>query len=174
MNNLTTRKIVLGLLMTLVLAFSVQGIADALTDPTITSSPSEFSTVNIGSTITINGLNVGLNTTTARETLRLQVSGAGASFPHPVTSGTTTNDYTWTETSTADPPDHTNGAISIPHSVTITVGSGNAAGECIVTVTWTKSDGSTGTEVRRFYVVNPVTTATAISITDGGCQRFSN
>ena len=31
MNNLTTRKIVLGLLMTLVLVFSVQGIADALT-----------------------------------------------------------------------------------------------------------------------------------------------
>ena len=31
MNNLTTRKIVLGLLMTLVLAFSVQGIADAVT-----------------------------------------------------------------------------------------------------------------------------------------------
>ena len=31
MNNLTTRKIVLGLLMALVLAFSVQGIADALT-----------------------------------------------------------------------------------------------------------------------------------------------
>ena len=31
MNNLTTRKIVLGLLMALVLAFGVQGIADALT-----------------------------------------------------------------------------------------------------------------------------------------------
>ena len=31
MNNLTTRKIVLGLLMGLVLVFSVQGIADALT-----------------------------------------------------------------------------------------------------------------------------------------------
>ena len=30
MNNLTTRKIVLGVLMTLVLALSVQGIADAL------------------------------------------------------------------------------------------------------------------------------------------------
>ena len=29
MSNLNTRKIVLGLLMTLVLAFSVQGIADA-------------------------------------------------------------------------------------------------------------------------------------------------
>ena len=31
MSNLTTRKIVLGLLMVLVLAFSVQGIAEALT-----------------------------------------------------------------------------------------------------------------------------------------------
>ena len=31
MNNLTTRKIVLGMLMVLVLAFSVQSIADALT-----------------------------------------------------------------------------------------------------------------------------------------------
>ena len=31
MSNLTTRKIVLGLLMALVLTFSVQGIADALT-----------------------------------------------------------------------------------------------------------------------------------------------
>ena len=30
MNNLTTRKIVLGTLMALVLAFSVQGTADAL------------------------------------------------------------------------------------------------------------------------------------------------
>ena len=30
MNNLTTRKIVLGLLMALVLVFSVQGTADAI------------------------------------------------------------------------------------------------------------------------------------------------
>ena len=30
MKDLTTRKIVLGMLMTLVLAFSVQGIADAI------------------------------------------------------------------------------------------------------------------------------------------------
>ena len=75
MNNLTTRKIVLGMLMALVLAFSVQGIADALTDPTITSNPSEFSTVNIGSTITISGLSVGLNNNTKRESLQLQISG---------------------------------------------------------------------------------------------------
>ena len=31
MNSLTTRKIVLGILMALVLTFSVQGIADAIT-----------------------------------------------------------------------------------------------------------------------------------------------
>ena len=33
MNNLTTRKIVLGMLMALVLVFSVQGVADAVSDP---------------------------------------------------------------------------------------------------------------------------------------------
>ena len=33
MNNLTTRKIVLGMLMVLVLAFSVQGVAEAITSP---------------------------------------------------------------------------------------------------------------------------------------------
>ena len=33
MNNLTTRKIVLGLLMTLVLAFGVQGVAKAIDNP---------------------------------------------------------------------------------------------------------------------------------------------
>ena len=37
MNNLTTRKIVLGLLMTLVLALGVQGIAEAIDDPEITN-----------------------------------------------------------------------------------------------------------------------------------------
>ena len=179
MNNLTTRKIVLGLLMVLVLAFSVQGIADALTDPTITSSPSEFSTVNIGSTITINGLNVGLNTTTYRESLTVTLSGngagsaaTGASFPDPVTSGAIVDTYTWQETSTADPVDHNNGTISIPSSVTITVGSQSVVGEIIVTVTWTKSDNTTGTAVRRFYAVNQVTAAIAISITDGGVNGF--
>ena len=41
MNNLTTRKIVLGMLMALVLAFSVQGIADALTFSTSRSGDLE-------------------------------------------------------------------------------------------------------------------------------------
>ena len=36
MNNLTTRKIILGLMMAFVLALGVQGIAEAVNDPTIT------------------------------------------------------------------------------------------------------------------------------------------
>ena len=45
MNNLTTRKIVLGMLMALVLAFSVQGIADALTFGNHSSSDGDLRTV---------------------------------------------------------------------------------------------------------------------------------
>ena len=46
MNNLTTRKIVLGMLMALVLAFSVQGIADALTFSTSRSGDLETKAPN--------------------------------------------------------------------------------------------------------------------------------
>ena len=46
MNNLTTRKIVLGLLMTLVLAFSVQGTADAISR--LTRSSGDLQTVTAG------------------------------------------------------------------------------------------------------------------------------
>ena len=45
MNNLTTRKIVLGMLMALVLAFSVQGIADALEFKDHSSSDGDLRTV---------------------------------------------------------------------------------------------------------------------------------
>ena len=46
MNNLTTRKIVLGMLMALVLAFSVQGIAEALTFSTSRSGDLETKAPN--------------------------------------------------------------------------------------------------------------------------------
>ena len=46
MNNLTTRKIVLGLLLTLVLAFSVQGTADAISR--LTRSSGDLQTVTAG------------------------------------------------------------------------------------------------------------------------------
>ena len=50
MSNLTTRKIVLGLLMALVLAFSVQGIANALT---LEKTSGDFQTKPAGSTFEI-------------------------------------------------------------------------------------------------------------------------
>ena len=56
MNNLTTRKIVLGLLMTLVLAFSMQGIADALT---LTNKSGDLQSKAVGSSFDIS-FSVGL------------------------------------------------------------------------------------------------------------------
>ena len=50
MNNLTTRKIVLGMLMVLVLAFGVQGIADALT---LSRGSGDLQMVNMGQNFTI-------------------------------------------------------------------------------------------------------------------------
>ena len=64
MNNLTTRKIVLGLLMTLVLAFGVQGIADALTFRPHTSSDGDLQTVVVNNEFTISfSVSLGSNTT---------------------------------------------------------------------------------------------------------------
>ena len=52
MSNLTTRKIVLGMLMVLVLAFSVQGIADAVMLDHV-SNGGNYQTVQPGGTFTI-------------------------------------------------------------------------------------------------------------------------
>ena len=61
MNNLTTRKIVLGLLMALVLAFSVQGIADALT---LSKTSGDLQTKTVDSSFEIS-FTVGLTTSTS-------------------------------------------------------------------------------------------------------------
>ena len=52
MSNLTTRRIIFGLLMTFVLAFSVQGIADALS-LSHKSNGGDLQTVNLGQSFTI-------------------------------------------------------------------------------------------------------------------------
>ena len=66
MNNLTTRKIVLGMLMALVLAFSVQGIADALTFSRPSNS-GDLQTVFVGRDFTISfSVRPGGNTTAIR------------------------------------------------------------------------------------------------------------
>ena len=66
MNNLTTRKIVLGMLMALVLTFSVQGIADALTFSRPSNS-GDLQTVFVGRDFTISfSVRPGGNTTAIR------------------------------------------------------------------------------------------------------------
>ena len=73
MNNLTTRKITLGLLMVLVLAFSVQGTADALTftQPTPgTKKTGDLQTVLPGAEFTIS-----FSLTPTRDTIITNASG---------------------------------------------------------------------------------------------------
>ena len=142
MNNLTTRKIILGLLMAVVLAFGVQGIADALTlNPS--TSPGNHSTLIMGGTITLNGIRGTLN-------------DAGMAESVEITTAATIEDYPsggWMEQLTTTVPDLTagNGTITIPSSVKITFPS---AGTVTVTVTWTpKVNADPGSEVFTFYVV---------------------
>ena len=75
MNNLTTRKIVLGLLMALVLVFSVQGIADALTLTRRTSD--DLKTVRRGDQFTIrfNVSDLTATTSADNETLTIPIDG---------------------------------------------------------------------------------------------------
>ena len=61
MNNLTTRKIVLGLLMTLVLAFGVPGIVDAISYPSnpITNVVDYTNMRQVNSTTTVRLYRIG-------------------------------------------------------------------------------------------------------------------
>ena len=62
MNNLSKRKIVLGMLMALVLAFSVQGIADAADLP-LSKTLGDLQTESVGETFEIS-FNVGIRSNT--------------------------------------------------------------------------------------------------------------
>ena len=73
MKNLMTRKIVLGMLMVLVLAFSVQGIAEALSALTQSGLEADLSTPKIfATTITLN-LTPALDRDNIREAVTVTV-----------------------------------------------------------------------------------------------------
>ena len=102
MNNLTTRKIILGLLMTCVLAFGVQGVVNAVT----TTLP-EGPTVDIDANV-VNGLvsltipNISAETVTTGEddptqTIRISTSNIQLTVPDFVTSVTLSNNPTGTQ-----------------------------------------------------------------------------
>ncbi len=158
MKNLMTRKIVLGLLMTLVLGFGVQGTADAITTLNPSFTPVDLNNLDIGGTITISSLSASADLSTVREFVSITVSGGGANFPDPTDNTRTVTSYTWNETDTSDPIDHKDGTLSNPTSVTITV---RSAEKVTVTVRYTETydtDKSRNTSiVRTYYVVrNPL------------------
>ena len=75
MNNLTTRKIVLGLLMTLVLAFGVLGVVDAIMDPTIAESalnPTDL--YDVGGTASIDSISINPDKADTKETVSISKS----------------------------------------------------------------------------------------------------
>ena len=86
MNNLTTRKIVLGLLMALVLAFGVQGIADAINiGVTPRSETNTFTTAHeVGTGFEITG-SITLNDPDIRESVTISIS-SGIQLTSPVFS----------------------------------------------------------------------------------------
>ena len=161
MNNLTTRKIVLGLLMTLVLVFSVQGIADALT----ISAISNTTPGDLGTLVTDSNFTISFTITENRETTdgdsttyydagylsRLRLTGGTiTTINGETTSGVTS--YTATEGQTNELP--TNGRVSATIRPT-------GAGKVTVTIS-DRSDNPPGTSPsasRYFtvYVVHPNT-----------------
>ena len=144
-----TRKGYLGLLMAFVLAFGVLGNAEALTlTPSI--SPSNYSTLTEGSTITVSNIRGSLNNARQLEEVTISATGGGTPTFDPALSN-------WTEeetTSVTDLSDGTgNGTITIPSSVKITIPD---AGTVKVKVTWTpKVSTDTSSKEFTFYVVTP-------------------
>ncbi len=79
MNNLTTRKIVLGLLMTLVLAFSVQGVAEAVQRPAEPSDLNPTTVYNVGDPATIASIALTFDDDARRESVSISKS-SGITF----------------------------------------------------------------------------------------------
>ena len=154
MNNLTTRKIVLGLLMTLVLAFGVQGTANALDAPTIISNGTQIGDLgwlSIGGTITVSSPSFGNSGANVRESISISVKGGGANFDDPdFEDSRTTTLETWTDTA-ANPDTFDK---DFPSTVVITV---RIAGEVTVTVNYTTDTATSSTRngsiVQTYYVV---------------------
>ena len=125
MNNLTTRKIVLGMLMVLVLAFSVQGIADALTFKTaitgdlVTVSPNQGFTIKFspepkGSVAVNSGTTQGSKTAFKKVDVDASdtVSGFEQRFGNIEVTEATASDFYYYDESSADTPDGDKGTTT--------------------------------------------------------------
>ena len=171
MNNLTTRKIVLGLLMAFVLGFGVQGVANAISDPNITSGLSPTTVYNVGSSPTDITITLSPDSPTRRETVSISKS-SGITFTggfFGFTGGSLTevdDDLTDTNegsnfTYTADSRQRTTGT-SITLSINFTI-----KGKQTVRISSTDYDGADAgswSYTYTYYVKGPGTKTTTVAL----------
>ena len=136
MNNLTTRKIVLGLLMTLVLAFGVQGIADAVETDLENSEDFAAKVVGggIGTPITIVATTEDADTT---ESITIETSGIQLTSPDFATT------ITYSEATAEDKETATKKRLD--DSTIILNGYFTSVGKRTITITY--KDLATATEI---------------------------
>ena len=167
MKDLMTRRIILGMLMVLVLAFSVQGTADAIDTFTPTFTPTDLNMLRINNTVVVGGItgktpNVTGHTPNipnVREYITVSVSGSGVgtgatstNFVNPTDSTKFVTTYTWDETDVDGNAtiDHNNAGTfdtnDAPAPVTINI---RRAGEITVTVTYSETYQDSGGIARR-------------------------
>ncbi len=162
MRNLMTRKIVFGILMTLVLAFSVQGVAEALSDLSESTLPADLGTQNIASTFnaTINATPDRDNT---RETVRVTVTNA--TF---LVDGNPKSSYTFQEEDgDGTTPGFQDGSLTVP-ALTFTV---TRAGKVNVTIIGTASADNTAQRIVRTYYAPQATIPASATIRLAGISN---
>ena len=100
MNNLTTRRIIFGLLMTLVLMFGVQGVADAVSDPdwTLQSNTDIITDRRVGIEFTVGEFSLNGEKVGTTESVTITIS-PGITLSQPVHS---TSSVTLTEKEVVD------------------------------------------------------------------------
>ena len=154
MRNLTTRKIVLGMLMTLVLAFSVQGIADALT---LRISSGDLVTVAPNQEFTLRFSVVGLRSPVAVNSNTRRGSAADIEYADGTRTRTATpNPLTSNYTETVD----SGYTADDTHYYTVTTTSANHGG---TTFTLTTNTRNWLTESEAYYYNDEAVTITTIS-----------
>ena len=156
MKDLMTRKIVLGMLMALVLAFSVQGIADAFT-VTASSTSNEFIPVNSTGTALSRSFSFGITFTNAEFTGTSDQTVTLGSAP----SGTTITSFTVSGLTDTDSDSTNLAVIGDPARASYTA-----------TVRYTLATGDTGLGVKSF-TVGADTVHTAYGVRADGQNTFA-
>ena len=184
MNNLTTRKIVLGMLMTLVLGFGVPGVVDAVRDPKLKQSSSDFFKFRTPNTTFSISVSLSFDDSATQETVTITPSNGIILTDMFYSDGTAGQEITLTEANSKGETTDDGGAVvngsryaisggaasgNVATSFTIKGRFNNTLGEQTVVITHTTSGGTTWignitgqtTYTYYYYVTNSTSTDTA-------------